>query len=86
MESPGGCIESDAARNNTYINDGSIHPTTLLKDRREEAPEAAEGNLVRLVIEKHLTEVWPVSMRTGQAFAHCVYQTEADAGEIEIPR
>lgn len=81
MQSPG-CFGLDARQNNLYFNIGSIRPTTLLKDGREEATEAADGNLVRLVIEKHLTEILTISMQTGRAIGHRVYQTEGDGEEI----
>ncbi len=84
VRSPG-CLGLDTGRNNLYFNIGSIRPTTAANQNRKAAPESAEGNLVRLVVEKHLTEFLPISMETGRTFMHRVYRTEGDGVEIEIP-
>lgn len=42
MESPVNCVEHDEARNNIYINDGSVRPTTLLTEDGRPEEKAAE--------------------------------------------
>lgn len=84
VRSPG-CLDLDAGHNNLYFNIGSIRPTTVPQQDANAEPESAEGNLVRLVVEKHLTEFLPISMQTGQTFMHRIYQTEGGGHEIERP-
>lgn len=48
MESPMGCVEHDEARNNIYINDGSIRPTTLLTAEGLPEAEPRDGNVVEV--------------------------------------
>lgn len=67
MES-GGCVEHDVARNNIYINDGSIRPTTVLKEDGKAVPESGDGNLVELEFNEDQITVTGVSLRTGQKY------------------
>lgn len=48
MESSVGCVEHDEGRNNFYINDGSIRPTTVLTAEGLPETEPAAGNVVDL--------------------------------------
>lgn len=65
MESPVSCVEHDEPRNNIYINDGSIRPTTkLTRDGKPEA-EPAEGNVVELLIDENQITVTVISTKTG---------------------
>lgn len=66
MESPTDCVEHDKARNNIYINDGSIRPTTLLTAEGLPEAEPAEGNVVELLIENDRIKINFVSTKTGQ--------------------
>lgn len=66
MESPVDCVEYDAARNNIYINDGSIRPTTRLTTDGLPEDEPADGNVVELVIEYHKITITAISTKTGQ--------------------
>ncbi len=65
MES-GGCVEHDGARNNIYINDGSIHPTTVLKEDGKVETESGDGNLVELEFREGQITITGVSLCTGQ--------------------
>lgn len=69
MESPAGCVEHDKARNNVYINDGSIRPTTLLNAEGLPGAEPADGNMVELLIEENRITVTGISVQTGQKIA-----------------
>ena len=63
---PVDCVEYDAARNNIYINDGSIRPTTRLTTDGLPEDEPADGNVVDLVIEYHKITITAISTKTGQ--------------------
>lgn len=81
-----GCWSLDTSNSNLYFNIGSIHPTTLkLSWSRKEAPKVDEGNVMRMTVKKHFTEVRPISVVTGRALWHRIYRTEGDGEEIEIP-
>lgn len=73
MESPTGCVGFDEARNNTYINDGSIRPTTLLTAEGLPEAEPADGNVVELLIGEIRTTLTEISVRTGQKIARGHY-------------
>lgn len=73
MESPTDCVEHDKARNNIYINDGSIRPTTLLTAEGLPEAEPAEGNVVELLIGKQQIAVTGISMKTGQRISRGHY-------------
>lgn len=73
MESPVSCVEHDEARNNTYINDGSIRPTTLLTAEGLPETEPADGNVVELLVGESQTVVTGISMKTGQRIARGYY-------------
>ena len=74
MESPIGCVEHDEARNNIYINDGSIRPTTLLTAEGLPEAEPADGNVVELRIEDNRIKITVVSTKSGQhVVAECNY-------------
>lgn len=66
MESAVGCVEHDEARNNFYINDGSIRPTTLLTTDGYPEENAADGNVVELLIEESRIKISAISTRTAQ--------------------
>ena len=66
MESPVGCVEQDAARNNIYINDGSIRPTTLLTADGLPEENAFDGNVVELLIGENEIMITGISTNTGQ--------------------
>lgn len=73
MESPTGCVEHDKMRNNLYINDGSIRPTTLLTAEGLPDVEPAEGNVVELIIEKTQATVTGISLKNGQRISRGHY-------------
>ena len=73
MESPVGCVECDILRNNIYINDGSIRPTTLLTEEGLPEAEPADGNVVELLIGENQTTVTGIYMKTGQRIARGHY-------------
>lgn len=73
MESPVGCVEYDTPRNNIYINDGSIRPTTLLTGEGLPTENPADGNVVELLIGESQTTVTGISMKTGQKIARGHY-------------
>lgn len=64
----GGCVEQDVERNNIFINDGSIRPTTVLKEDGKAELESGDGNLVELEPSEEQLTVTGVSLRTGQKF------------------
>ena len=64
MESPVGCVEYDTPRNNIYINDGSIRPTTRLTAEGLPEAEPADGNVVELVFEDDRPEITAISVKT----------------------
>lgn len=66
MQTPGGCVEYDRQRNNLYINDGSIRPTTVLKEDGTPKQESADGNVVELKLWESRIRVTGVSVRSGQ--------------------
>lgn len=66
MESPTGCVEHDEVRNNLYINDGSIRPTTLLTAEGLPEAEPADGNIVELLIRENQATITGISVKTGQ--------------------
>lgn len=66
MESPAGCLEYDTVRNNIYINDGSIRPTTRLTADGISEAEPADGNVVELLIEYPKITITAISAKTGQ--------------------
>lgn len=66
MESPTLCVEHDEARNNIYLNDGSVRPTTLLTADGYPEEKAADGNVVQLVIDGNQIKITAISTRTGQ--------------------
>ena len=66
MENMFGCVEHDHARNNYYINDGSVRPTTLLDDQGRAAGDPAEGNVVQLLIDGHQAMIEGISINTQQ--------------------
>lgn len=73
MESPIGCVEYDEARNNIYINDGSIRPTTLLAEDGRPEPEPADGNIVEARIERGGITIAAVSVKTGDTLYRAEY-------------
>lgn len=76
VESPIDCVEHDEARNNIYINDGSIRPTTLLTAEGLPEAEPADGNVVELLIEDNRIKITVVSTKTGQRIIPgCDYRT-----------
>ncbi len=64
----GGCVEYDVERNNIYINDGSIRPTTALQEDGKARIESRDGNLVELELSENQITVTGVSLRTGEHF------------------
>ncbi len=62
----GGCVEHDAAHGNIYINDGSIRPTTVLREDGKVETESGGGNLVELEFREGQITITGVSQRTGQ--------------------
>lgn len=67
MESPVGCVEHDEIRNNIYINDGSIRPTTLLTVDGFPEAEPADGNVVEIMFgEDDYLEITVASTKTGE--------------------
>lgn len=66
MESPAGCVERDTVRNNIYINDGSIRPTTRLTADGISEAEPADGNVVELLVEYPKITITAISTKTGQ--------------------
>ena len=73
MESPGGCVEHDTARNNIYINDGSIRPTTLLRSDGKPETLPADGNVVELLLDTDALTVTALSLNTGKAIPGVQY-------------
>lgn len=65
MESPVNCVEHDTARNNIYINDGSIRPTTKLTADGLPEAESADGNVVELLINENQVMATVFSTKTG---------------------
>lgn len=82
MEHPR-CIDCDIKRGNLYINAGSIRPTTVLNDDGKAEAESADGNIVRLEVEKHYAEIVPVSIRNGSIIKRCIYRTDGSREEEE---
>lgn len=70
MKSPAPCVELDQARNNLYINDGSIRPTTVLTADGRPEPEPADGNIVELRIDGDRVTVAALSTKTGEEIFH----------------
>ena len=67
MESPVNGVEHDEARNNIYLNDGSIRPTTrLTADGRPEA-EPADGTVSELLLEERQVKITAISTKTSQS-------------------
>ena len=66
MESAVSCVEYDALRNNYYINDGSIRPTTVLTADGLSAEEPADGNIVELYIHEDGLLITAISATTGE--------------------
>lgn len=66
MESPASCVEHDRVQNNIYINDGSIRPTTLLTEDGHPEEQAADGNVVELLMEESQISIIAISTKTGQ--------------------
>lgn len=73
MESPALCVEHDEAQNNIYINDGSIRPTTLLTEDGRPEENAADGNVVELLMEENRTKITAISAKTGGEISHAEY-------------
>lgn len=69
----GGCVEQDAERNNIYINDGSIRPTTVLKEDGKAELESGDGNLVELELREGQITVTGVSQHSGRILFRGVY-------------
>lgn len=63
-----GCVEYDMERGNIYINDGSIRPTTVLKEDEKEGFKNRDGNLVELELSEDQITVSGVSLRTREEF------------------
>lgn len=66
MESPMGCVEHDEARNNIYINDGSIRPTTLLTADGLPEAEPANGNIVEILLKEGSIRITALSTLDGR--------------------
>ena len=66
MESAVSCVEHDALRNNYYINDGSIRPTTVLTADGLPAEEPADGSIVELCIHEDGLLITAISATTGE--------------------
>lgn len=73
MENMFGCVEHDAARNNIYINDGSVRPTTLLDTQGRAVGDPAEGNVVKLLIDGHQAMIEGISINTQQTISRHSY-------------
>ena len=69
MESPIGCVEHDEIRNNIYINEGSIRPTTLLEDTGLPRAEPAVGNIVEIQTIGREVAVKVLSLEDGSEIA-----------------
>ena len=69
MESPVDCVEHDAARNNIYINDGSIRPTTRLTADGLPEAEPADGNVVEIDITGAMITITVRSATDGRPIA-----------------
>lgn len=69
MESPVGCVEHDTVRNNIYINDGSIRPTTKLTADGIPEAEPADGNVVEFRIVGNEVVVRVLSAKDGSEIA-----------------
>lgn len=66
MESAVSCVEHDALRNNYYINDGSIRPTTVLTAEGLPAEEPPDGSIVELCIHEDGLLITAISATTGE--------------------
>ena len=65
MESAIPCVEYDRERNNLYINDGSICPTTVLTPAGKPTAAPAVGNIVELMLSSEGVTVTGRSMVDG---------------------
>lgn len=65
LESSTNCVEFDELRNNIYINDGSIRPTTLLTAEGLTEEEPADGNVVEIDFIEESLKVTGISVKTG---------------------
>jgi len=73
MESSVDCVDLDLNRNNIYINDGSIRPTTKLTEDGLSEAEPADGNVVELLACGNQITVTGISVKTGQQIARGHY-------------
>lgn len=69
MESPVNCVEHDTVRNNIYINDGSIRPTTRLTVDGLPEAEPAGGNVVEIDIVGAIITITARSVTDGRPIA-----------------
>jgi len=74
MKSSGGCVELDAARSNLYINDGSIRPTTLLRNDGKPEIHPDDGNIVEILMDDEQIAVNAYSTTTGERFSSAQYR------------
>lgn len=68
-----GCAEKDA-RNNFYINCGSIRPTTLKKDEFLQPECWTEGNVVELIMGTRMLTVTGIGMKSAQKISRGHYR------------
>ena len=73
MENMFGCVEYDRARNNYYINDGSVRPTTLLDDQGRAVGNPAEGNVVEIDFYDDRPEITGISVETGRPLSGTIW-------------
>lgn len=64
MDCPG-CVEYDADRDNLYINDGSIRPTTLLAGNGVQKAASGSGNVVELRLSPDQIDIAVLSTAGG---------------------
>ena len=69
MEGPISCVEHDRERNNIFINDGSIRPTTVLTPEGKPVGDPAEGNIVELLLMPGKVTITARSMGDGEIIA-----------------
>lgn len=69
-----GCVDVDPARNNLYINCGSIRPTTLKPDEALQPKEWTDGNIVRLKLSGKQAEIVAISIGSGQRISRGYYR------------
>lgn len=61
------CVEWDEARHNIYINDGSIRPTTVLREDGTPAAEPGSGNIAELKISSDQVTITAISVTNSAA-------------------